>query len=185
MKVVRSNRGGEYYGKYNETGQCPGPFAKFLEKCGICTQYRMSGRPQQNGVAERRNRTLLDMVRSMLSNSSVPISLWMFALKTTMYLLNMVLSETVPKTPFELWTGRKPSLRHLHVWGCPTEVRIYNPQEKKLDSRTTSGFFISYPKKYKGIDFIVLTTVQELSKLEMLSSLKMVKLVGVKYHAMW
>ena len=70
------------------------------------------------------------MVRSILSNSSVPMSLWMYALKTTMYLLNRVPSKTVPKTPFELWTGRKPSLRHLHDWGCPAKVRIYNLQEK-------------------------------------------------------
>ena len=45
VKVVKSNKGGEYYGKYNETGQCPGPFAKFLEKCGICAQYTMPGTP--------------------------------------------------------------------------------------------------------------------------------------------
>ena len=75
----------------------------------------------------------------MLSKSTVPISLWMYALKTTMYLLNRVPSKAVQKTPFELWTGRKPSLRHMHVWGCQAEVRIYNPQEKKLDARTISG----------------------------------------------
>jgi len=55
VKVVRSNRGGEYYGKYDEIGQHPGSFAKFLEKRGICAQYTMSGTPQQNGVSERRN----------------------------------------------------------------------------------------------------------------------------------
>ncbi|KAA0032875.1 Retrovirus-related Pol polyprotein from transposon TNT 1-94 [Cucumis melo var. makuwa] len=49
--------------------------------------------------------------------------------------------------------GRKPSLRHLHVWGCQAEVKIYNPHEKKLDSRTTSGFFIGYPEKSKGYRF--------------------------------
>ena len=74
----------------------------------------------------------------------------MHALKTTMYLLNRVPSKSVPKTPFELWTDRKPSLRHLHVWGFSAEVRIYNLHEKKLDSRTTSGFFIGYTKKFKG-----------------------------------
>ena len=69
----------------------------------------MSGTPQQNGVSERRNRTLMDMVMSMLSNSSVLVSLWMYALKTIMYLLNMVPSKAVQKTLFELWTERKPS----------------------------------------------------------------------------
>ena len=153
VKIVRSDRSGEYYGKYDESGQHPGPFAKFLERRGICAQYTMSGTPQQNGVSERRNRTLMDMVRSMLSKSTVPVSLWMYALKTAMYLLNRVPSKAVQKTPFELWTGRKPSLRHLHVWGCQAEVRIYNPQEKKLDARTISGYFIGYPAKSKGYMF--------------------------------
>ena len=108
-------------------------FVKFLEKHGIRAQYTMPGTPQQNGVAERRNRTLLDMVRNMLSYSSLPISLWIYALKTAMYLLNRVPSKAVPKTPFELWTSKKSSLRYLHIWGCPVEVRIYNPHERKLD----------------------------------------------------
>ncbi|RVW81914.1 Retrovirus-related Pol polyprotein from transposon TNT 1-94 [Vitis vinifera] len=153
IKIVRSDQGGEYYGRYDESGQNPGPFAKFLEKHGIRAQYTMPGTPQQNGVAERRNRTLMEMVRSMMSYSSVPISLWGEALKTAMYILNRVPSKAVPKTPFELWTGRKPSLRHIHIWGCPAEARIYNPHEKKLDSRTVSGYFIGYPDKSKGYRF--------------------------------
>ncbi|KAL6328467.1 hypothetical protein AAG906_038342 [Vitis piasezkii] len=74
-------------------------------------------------------------------------------LKTAMYTLNKVPSKAVPKTPFELWTGRKPSLRHIYIWGCPAEARIYNPHEKKLDSRTISGYFIGYPDKSKGYRF--------------------------------
>ena len=62
IKVVHSDRGGEYYGRYDETGHNPGPFARNRKKCGINTQYTMLGTPQQNGIAERRNRTLLDMV---------------------------------------------------------------------------------------------------------------------------
>ncbi|XP_075076904.1 uncharacterized protein LOC142163508 [Nicotiana tabacum] len=153
VKIIRSDKCGEYYGKYNESGQCPGPFAKFLEERDICAQYTMPGTPQQNGVAERRNQKLMDMVRSMISNSSLPKSLWMYALKTVVYLLNRVPSKAVPKTPFELWTGKKPSLRHLHVWGCLAEARVYNPQEKKLDSRIVSGYFIGYPEKSKGYVF--------------------------------
>jgi hypothetical protein len=63
IKVIRSNRGGEYYGRHTPYGQVPGPFAKFLMEQGIVAQYSMPGEPQQNGVAERRNRTLMDMVR--------------------------------------------------------------------------------------------------------------------------
>jgi hypothetical protein len=75
----------------------------------------MPGELQQNGVAERRNRTLMDMVRSMISYSTLPVSLWMKALKTAIHILNRVLSKSVPKTPYEMWTGRVPSLNHLRV----------------------------------------------------------------------
>lgn len=142
-------------------GQLPGPFAKFLKEEGIIAQYSMPGTPQQNGVAERRNGTLMDMVRSMLSYSNIPMNLWSEALKTAVYVLNRVPSKSVPKTPFELWKGWKPSLRHLHTWGCPVEVRVYNPNMKKLDPRTVSGFFIGYvemSKTRRVLDFIVLPT---------------------------
>ena len=82
VKIIWSDKDGEYYGKYDELGQWPGPFAKLLEKHGICAQYTMPRTPQQNGVVKWYNRTLMDMVRSMLSNSTLPISLWMYALKT-------------------------------------------------------------------------------------------------------
>ncbi|RVW71318.1 hypothetical protein CK203_060129 [Vitis vinifera] len=77
------DRDGEYYGRYMEIGQAPRPFSKFLQEHGIVAQYTMPGSPYQNCVAERRNRTLLDMVRSMLSNSKLPRFLWTEALKTT------------------------------------------------------------------------------------------------------
>jgi len=120
IKYVRSDRGGEYYGRYDGSGeQRSGPFARYLEKCGIVPQYTMSGSPSMNGVVERRNRTLKDMVRSMICHSNLPESLWGEALKTATYILNRVSTKTAAKTPYELWVGRKPSLKHFHVWGCP------------------------------------------------------------------
>ena len=65
---MRYDRGGEYYGRYTENGQALGPFAKFLQENGIVAQYTSPGSLDQNGVTERRNRTLLDMVHSMLSS---------------------------------------------------------------------------------------------------------------------
>ena len=112
---MRSDRDGEYYGRYTETGQAPGLFAKFLQEHGIVAQYTMPGSLDQNGVAERRNRTLLDIVRSMLSSSKLPKFLWPKALKIAAYILNRVPTKVVPKTPFELFKGWKPSLRHVSV----------------------------------------------------------------------
>ena len=66
IKVVRSNRDGEYYGKYNEVGHNLGPFVRFLQDNGIITQYTVPGMPRHYGVAKRRNRTLLNMFKVWL-----------------------------------------------------------------------------------------------------------------------
>ncbi|KAM1386265.1 hypothetical protein ACFX1X_032945 [Malus domestica] len=125
----------------------------YLEECGIQAQYTTPGTPDQNGVAERRNRTLIEMTRSMMSRSVLPQFLWGEALKMANYIVNRVPSKSVSKTPFELWTSRKPSINHLHVWGCRAEARMYNPHEKKLDSRTVSCHFIGFPESSKGYKF--------------------------------
>lgn len=77
----------------------------------------------------------------------------MYALKTTVYSLNKISSQQISKTPFELCTRRRPSFRHVDVWGCPVETEVSNPHENKLDSRTVSGYIISYPEKSKGYKF--------------------------------
>jgi hypothetical protein len=109
--------------------------------------------PQQNGVAKRQNHTLMEMMRSMLSNYMLPLGLWMKALKTTAHIINHVLSKSVPKTPYELWIGRKSSINYLYIWGYPTEAKIFNPQLGKLDPKTISYHFIGYPDKSKGCQF--------------------------------
>jgi len=103
IKAAKSDHGGEYYGRYNGSGeQRPGPFAVFLKECGIVSQQTMPGKPSMNGVAKRRNRSLKDMVRSMISYSSLPESLWEEALKTAIYILNRMPSKVVNKTSHEL-----------------------------------------------------------------------------------
>ena len=87
----------------------------YLIENGILSQLAAPGTPQQNGVVERRNRTLLDMMKSMFSYSSLLISFWGYALQTTMYILNIVPPKSIPKTPLELWNGLKLSLRHIRI----------------------------------------------------------------------
>ena len=113
----------------------------------------MLGSLDQNDVAERRNHTLTDTIRSMICNFDLNSNLWSEAIKTTVYILNRVLSKEVPKTPFELWKWWKPSLRHTWVWGCPVEISIYNPHLRKLDLRAINGYFIGYSEKSKGYKF--------------------------------
>ncbi|RVW25652.1 Retrovirus-related Pol polyprotein from transposon TNT 1-94 [Vitis vinifera] len=102
---------------------------------------------------ERRNRTLKDMVRSMINHSTLLESLWGKAVKIIVYILNRVPSKAVAKSPYELWTSKKPSIRHLHVWGCPIEARPYKPNEKKLDSRIVSCYFVGYFERSRGFKF--------------------------------
>ncbi|KAL0533127.1 hypothetical protein IC582_030342 [Cucumis melo] len=139
IKTLRSDRGGEYMDLQ---------FQDYLIEHGIQSQLSVPSMPQQNGVSERRNRTLLDMVHSMMSFSQLPDSFWGYALETTIYILKNVPSKSVSETPFELWKGRKGSLRHFRIWGCPAHVLVQNP--KKLERRSKLCLFIGYPKESKG-----------------------------------
>jgi hypothetical protein len=88
-----------------------------------------------------------------MSYSNLPLSLWIKALKTTIHILNRVPSKSVPKTPYELWIGRVPSLKHLRVWGSPAEPKVFNPNIGKLDPKTVSCHFIGYFEKSKCFRF--------------------------------
>lgn len=142
IKSLRSDRGGEYLSD---------EFKVYLKDNGITSQLSAPGTPQHNGVAERRNRTLLDMVRSMMSMSNLPISFWGYALETAIYLLNRVPTKSLLKTPYEAWTNKKPSVRHLKIWGCPAHVKKQSAD--KLESRTNKCFFVGYPKETIGYYF--------------------------------
>jgi hypothetical protein len=85
-------------------------FSDHLKNCEIVPQLTPPGTPQWNGVSERRNRTLLDMVRSMISQTDLPLYFWGYALKTVAFTLNHVPSNSVEKTPYEIWTGKRPNL---------------------------------------------------------------------------
>ena len=102
-------------------------------------------------VSERRNRTLLDIVRSMMSYANLPVFLWGYALETSAYLLNKVPSKSVPQTPYEIWKERKPSLKHVKIWGCPAYVKKVDPD--KLEYRSVKCSFVGYPKETLGYYF--------------------------------
>nr|AAO73268.1 putative polyprotein [Oryza sativa Japonica Group] len=108
IKYLRSDRGGEYLSL---------EFGNHLKECGIVPQLTPPGTPQWNGVSERRNPTLLDMVRSMMSQTDLPLSFWGYAPETVAFTLNRVPSKSVDKTPYEIWTGKRPSLSFLKIWG--------------------------------------------------------------------
>ena len=92
-------------------------FGLHLKQCGIVSQLTPPGTPQRIGVSERRNRTLLDMVRYMMSLTDLPLTFWDYALKTAAFTLNRAPSKSVETTPYELWFGNKPKLSFLKILG--------------------------------------------------------------------
>ena len=102
-------------------------------------------------MSERHNQTLLDMVRSMMSLTELPISFWGHALETAAYTLNRAPSKSIKTTPYELWHGKKPSLSHLKIWGCEAYVKRLQPT--KLDPRSDKCYFVGYPKETIGYSF--------------------------------
>ncbi|KAK8636264.1 hypothetical protein V6N13_004968 [Hibiscus sabdariffa] len=142
IKALRSDRGGEYLSH---------EFDELLKECGIVSQLTPPGTPQWNGVSERRNRTLLDMVRSMMSHSDLPISFWGHALETVAFTLNRVPSKSVQKTPHEMWTGKRPSMSFMKIWGCKAYVK--HQMSTKLEPKSHKCTFVGYPKETKGYYF--------------------------------
>ncbi|GJW34340.1 putative RNA-directed DNA polymerase [Tanacetum coccineum] len=142
IKALRSDRGGEYISQ---------EFKDYLKACGIVQQLTPPYTPQHNGVSERRNRTLLDMVRSMMNLTTLPLSFWDYALESATRILNMVPTKKVDKTPYELWYGKVPNLSYLKVWGCEALVKRDTPD--KLQQRSVKCIFIGYPKETMGYYF--------------------------------
>ncbi|KAJ9552558.1 hypothetical protein OSB04_016603, partial [Centaurea solstitialis] len=135
IKFLRSDRGGEYLSD---------EFDNHLMECGIVSQLTPPYTPQMNGVSERRNRTLLDMVRTMMCHSTLPMSFWGHALETAAHILNRAPTKLVEKTPYELWKGKKPNISFLKIWGC--EVYVKRPTSEKLKPKSDKCFFVGYPK---------------------------------------
>ncbi|KAL0448736.1 UNVERIFIED_CONTAM: hypothetical protein Slati_1430000 [Sesamum latifolium] len=142
IKALRLDRGGEYLS---------GEFIDYLKENEILSQWTPPGTPQLIGVAERRNRTLLDMVRSMMSFTELPPSFWGYALETTAKLLNVAPSKSVPQMPYKIWHGKPASYKYLRVWGSPAYVKRLVGD--KLDSRYSLCRFIEYPKETVGYYF--------------------------------
>jgi len=142
IKFFRSDRGGEYMSH---------EFDDHLKSCGVVPQLTPLGMSQRNSVLERRNWTLLDMVRSMMSQTDLPLSFWGYCLETAAFTLNRVPSKSVEKTPHEMWTGKKPSLSFLKIWGCESFVKQL--QSNKLTAKSDKCIFVGYSRKTLGYYF--------------------------------
>ena len=142
IKAMRSDRGGEFTS--NE-------FPEFCEVNGIRRPMTVPRSPQQNGVAERKNRTILNMARSMLKIKKLPKEFWAEAVACAVYLSNRSPTRSVwGKTPQEAWSGRKPGISHLRVFGSIAHVHVSDKRRMKLDDKSESFIFIGYDSNSKG-----------------------------------
>ena len=142
IKFLRSDRGGEYL-SYE--------FGLQLKQCEIVSLLKPPGTQECNGVSERHNHTLLDIVQSMMSLTDLPLSFWGYALETAALTLNRAPSKSVETTPCELWFGKKPELSFLKVWGCDAYVKKFHLD--KLKPKSEKCVFIGYPKETVGYTF--------------------------------
>nr|GFC02074.1 zinc finger, CCHC-type [Tanacetum cinerariifolium] len=137
IRMLRTDRGGEFTS--NE-------FTKYCKEKGIARQLTAPYSPQQNGVVERRNRTVLSITRSMMKAMKLPLTFWAEAVRHAIYILNMVPTKAlVDKTPYEALYNRKPNLENLRIFGCKAYAKITIPHLKKMDDR-------SIPLVYLGVE---------------------------------
>ncbi|GKB27048.1 putative ribonuclease H-like domain-containing protein, partial [Tanacetum coccineum] len=142
VKIIRSDNGTEFKNKVMDD---------FCREKGIKREYSVARTPQQNGVAERRNRTLIEAARTMLADSKLPTTFWAEAVSTACYVQNRVLVvKPHNKTPYELFRGFKPALSFMRPFGC--HVTILNTLDSlgKFDGKSDEGFFIGYSLSSKA-----------------------------------
>ncbi len=149
IRVIRSDRGGEYLSN---------ALSKYLKHRGIVHELTAAYTPHQNGISERFNRTILNLVRSMLSHRAVPKRFWAEALSTAVHIRNRVTSSTLPSnlTPYHIWNNAKPDVSYFRVFGCKCWYTVPKAEVQKLDPRGKVAIFVGYAensKAYKLIDF--------------------------------
>nr|GEU49399.1 retrotransposon protein, putative, Ty1-copia subclass [Tanacetum cinerariifolium] len=146
IKILMFDRGGEY--ESND-------FSEFCYTFGIVHQTTAPYTPQQNGVAERKNRTLKNMINSMLITSGDPHSLWGEACLASNTILNKIPHKKSDKSLYQLWKGKQPSYRRLKVWGCLAKIQIPLLKRTKLGPKTVDYVYLSPAKNSDAYRLLV------------------------------
>ena len=142
INCIRSDNGGEYTSS---------DFAKYCSGKGISRQFTNPHSPQQNGVSERMNRTIMEGARSMLYQAKLPLKFWAEAVSTMVYLRNRSPTTSLNgSTPYEFWFKQKPDVSNLRVFGCVCYVHIPDACRRKLDPKSYKAVFLGYPDGTKG-----------------------------------
>ena len=142
VKTLRTDNGGEFTSK---------SFTAHLKACGIRHELTVPKTPEQNGVAERLNRTLVETTRAMLLDAKLPHKFWAEAISTAAYFRNRSPTSAVEgTTPRQAWYGQKPRVEHLRIFGCAAYVHVPKDERGKLDSKTKKCVLLGYGSVQKG-----------------------------------
>lgn len=142
IKILRTDRGGEFLSN---------SFIQFCEEQGLHRELTAPYTPEQNGIAERKNRTVVEMARSLLKEKELPNKYWAEAVATSVCLLNLSPTKAVlNQTPYEAWSGEKPSVSHLKIFGCIAYALIDSHNRSKLDDKSTKCIFVGYCTQSKA-----------------------------------
>ncbi|KAI3729808.1 hypothetical protein L6452_18478 [Arctium lappa] len=140
VKFLRTDNGTEFKNKIVD---------EYLESVGISHQYSAARTPQQNGVVERRNRTLVEAARTMLSQSDLPLFLWAEVVSTAFHTQNRSMIHCrFQKTPYELINNRTPTIKYFHIFGCKCFVLNDRESLNKLSAKADEGIFIGYSSTF-------------------------------------
>ena len=135
---LRTDNGGEYLS---------GEFQAYLKSKQIHHETTVRHTPQQNGVAERKNRTIVESARSMLSHAGLPKKYWPYAIDTTaVHVMNRTVTSAITDgtIPYQKWYERKPDLSHLKVFGCTVYTLVVDTERRKLDAKAEKLQFVGY-----------------------------------------
>jgi hypothetical protein len=136
IKILRSDNGGEYTSK---------EFVNYCKDVGIKRDLTTPYNPQQNGVVERKNITIMEAMKTMIHDQDLPMCLWAEAVKTTVYVQNQLSHSALGfKTPEEMFSRKKPEVSHLKIFVCPVFVHIPKEKRNKLDPSGKKGIFVGY-----------------------------------------
>jgi hypothetical protein len=141
IKVLRSDNGGEYTS--NE-------IKDFCREAGIKRELTTPYNPQQNGVAERKNRSIVEAAKVMIHDQSLPMHLWAKASSTTVYVQNRSPHKILGnKTPKEVFTGKKLEVSYLRIFGCTVYIHVPKEKRTKLEPSRRKGIFLGYSETSK------------------------------------
>lgn len=142
IKTIRTDNGREYINH---------KLQKILKDCGIKHQLTTPYAPEQNGTAERMNRTIQEKARCMLIDATLDKKYWAEATSTAVYLINRCPSKAINnRIPEEVWSGRPINLKHLRSFGCDAMLHIPKEKRRKWDEKSNKMIFVGYSEITKG-----------------------------------